>query len=673
MDFLVKWYDGTPFSTKYTLESVIAKAGIIPPNAEPTADEQAALGQYNDQRSRQSLAVTDDVSGAGTSYRRLADPQHIRVAELHAGSYDDDLQCTLRTCSLEFKYPHETRSTYHAVSIETGQPVWYTALSYVWGQPRLDSKITCNGHTKYITTKLNLALRRFRHWNDNIVLWIDQLCINQEDEREKSQQVMLMGAIFQRAWNTIIWLGDQGDDECRALDIIREICLVLDHFPDGLAVGPADLERLGLPAVGSSKWKEVQHFFTHTWFTRVWTIQEAAVSENLHVASECDIITWSDMAAFSSHVKNNDLLQYIDQGLDGQAHKNGCIRLSDVEALRHTSFSLLHNLEIGRSANATVLRDKVYAFLGLSQSGLVPDYSKSVSDSEIFLQTARTIFPRSPVELLCSVDHLETQPGMPSWVPDWALARETTSLGYHEYRTFSSHIYLAGQPTHRPELRNPQIGFDQRTLRFSAKLFDTIRDLGPVFYEPDLKEIVSNGSETKSVILDYLRLSMECQPYPSGSELFDAFWHTLVAGKNETGVNEAPADFANVFSLLLDEATGRSPSMSGQTYPKRQLTLEHLERRKPAKLFRNIQVAFANATRARRFGVTEKKYIGLFPRGSRHGDLICVPPESHIPFVIRESSGGQGYVLIGECYVDGIMKGEVFQLVKTSAQEIVLH
>ncbi|KAI9757338.1 MAG: hypothetical protein M1815_001425 [Lichina confinis] len=166
---------------------------------------------------------------------------------------------------------------------------------------------------------------------------------------------------------------------------------------------------------------------------------------------------------------------------------------------------------------------------------------------------------------------------------------------------------------------------------------------------------------------------MECQPYPSGSELFHAFWHTLVAGKNQTGVNEAPADFADVFAVLLDEATGRSPSIPGQTYPKRRLTLEQLGRREPAKLFRNMQVAFANATRARRFGVTEKKHIGLFPRGSKQGDVISVPPESHIPFLIRECSGGHGYVLVGECYVHGIMKGEAFQLLETPAQEIVLY
>jgi hypothetical protein len=44
------------------------------------------------------------------------------------------------------------------------------------------------------------------------LFWIDQICINQEDETEKGHQVQFMGEIFRRAYNVFAWLGMEDDD-----------------------------------------------------------------------------------------------------------------------------------------------------------------------------------------------------------------------------------------------------------------------------------------------------------------------------------------------------------------------------------------------------------------------------------------------------------------------------
>ena len=85
-----------------------------------------------------------------------------------------------------------------------------------------------------------------------------------------------------------------------------------------------------------------------------------------------------------------------------------------------------------------------------------------------------------------------------------------------------------------------------------------------------------------------------------------------------------------------------------------------------------MQIAFQAAVQGRSFGTTSKRYLGLFPRGTRRGDEICVFAGGHVPFVVRRKQGGASYQLVGECYVHGIMDGEIGQVEGFEMQEIKL-
>ena len=60
-----------------------------------------------------------------------------------------------------------------------------------------------------MTKKCEAALQCFRpsHPRESRVLWIDSLCINQKDIEERGQEVGIMGPIYAKAKQVLIWLG----------------------------------------------------------------------------------------------------------------------------------------------------------------------------------------------------------------------------------------------------------------------------------------------------------------------------------------------------------------------------------------------------------------------------------------------------------------------------------
>jgi hypothetical protein len=83
----------------------------------------------------------------------------------------------------------------------------YEALSYVWGSGENKQKILIDGQQLSVTANLAEALEYLYNRDGPRKLWVDAICINQEDIPERSQQVGNMTEIYARARNAVVWIG----------------------------------------------------------------------------------------------------------------------------------------------------------------------------------------------------------------------------------------------------------------------------------------------------------------------------------------------------------------------------------------------------------------------------------------------------------------------------------
>lgn len=127
-------------------------------------------------------------------YRPLnSNGKEIRLLRLLPGIGDDRVACEL--------YP---------VSLDEHAPA-YEALSYTWGKASETEMMLLDGWPFQATGSLESALTRLRYEDKARLLWVDALCINQADLKERSEQVALMGEIYSRTQQCLIWLGKLDD------------------------------------------------------------------------------------------------------------------------------------------------------------------------------------------------------------------------------------------------------------------------------------------------------------------------------------------------------------------------------------------------------------------------------------------------------------------------------
>ncbi|KAI4286773.1 MAG: hypothetical protein L6R35_003974 [Caloplaca aegaea] len=659
-------------------EADVAKAGVVYREMDPF--EEAALRNFVSKREAEvsahptgTHAATTETASNDSIYKRLDRAQDMRIVQLSPGTFEESIHCTLHECSTDFEYPVDPTKqiqgtkyltlkapTFHVVSIASGEPIWYTAISYVWGDPAFIMPITCNGRIFKTTQNLYTALRYLRRTDVTVNLWIDQICINQNDLDEKAQQVVLMSTIYKRAWNTVIWLGEETATSSSAHATLVAIKDALQYNTTEAITTADDFERLDLPSPESEAWRALGQLLSRPWFQRLWIVQEAVLSHDLKFMDGRKHITWDDMSLFAICMMDNNLESLLDVGhsAEHEETESGLSRIRMIDRTRAyervhpQQSSLLGPLVDGRGSRATNPRDKVYGIMGMTANPLYPDYTLPVT--KVFIDAARNILDwdaPSLIDLLCCVDYEQPSENLPTWVPDWSIPRQTVSIGF----------YGALRGIHQ-SAKNTKVGWDYHpngvSLNISGFCCDTITSIGPLaeFVLPDL---IIRGSPTHAFIMECLgQVSQHGQKQPSETSIFEAFWQTLVAGKDHSGVQKAPRDYEAIFALLIDTATGRSPSFPDQPTFKRKLNLANLEVRRPGQVYRQMQIAFKAAVKGRRFGTTASGCMGLFPKSTQVGDLVCIFSGGHVPFVLRQHSELSPYQLVGECYQHGIMNGQ---------------
>lgn len=164
-----------------------------------------------------------NMTSADSDVERGKDPEKVHQDEKHKPSRASNgtplLYKTLDTVKFEFRLlillPPKGAWENEPVGCQIehvylDDPPPYYALSYHWGDPLVTIPIRVNGQDVQVTKNLEAALRELRARGINTV-WVDALCINQQDPLEKGLQVMRMGQIYSRAVEVLAWLGPESE------------------------------------------------------------------------------------------------------------------------------------------------------------------------------------------------------------------------------------------------------------------------------------------------------------------------------------------------------------------------------------------------------------------------------------------------------------------------------
>lgn len=116
-------------------------------------------------------------------------------------------------------------------------------------------------------------------------LWVDQICINQQDRAERSSQVRYMTYIYEKAVAVCVWLGKAGDDSELAFDILRswQSCFKEINpsgkpqlsFMDQISFDGSAWSELTSSISSERSWNAVDKLINRAWWGRAWVVQEA--------------------------------------------------------------------------------------------------------------------------------------------------------------------------------------------------------------------------------------------------------------------------------------------------------------------------------------------------------------------------------------------------------------
>lgn len=235
-------------------------------------------------RSHVSLYTGEDIKDMEEyKYTRLHYMRRrIRLLRLHGGGLSNpEITCELFEVAYDKDHQNVVRS-------DDGTRIEYEALSWCWGREERDRAIRIRqGGDDYrlaVTKELSLALKYLRHRHGNRILWIDAICIDQQNHEERNHQVQMMARIYNGARQACIWLGEDDNDSTKAIAFIHEI-MKLENF-----------DTVSEKSENASKWQSLLLLMQRSWFSRRWVVQEVALARTATIYCGTDNIPWEHFA-----------------------------------------------------------------------------------------------------------------------------------------------------------------------------------------------------------------------------------------------------------------------------------------------------------------------------------------------------------------------------------------
>jgi Heterokaryon incompatibility protein (HET) len=554
-------------------------------------------------------------------------------------------------------------SLFHT-TLEEAPP--YVALSYTWGDAVGSSPILVNSDTVTVTRNLRHALLHLRpecgEEVGDLVMWIDAICINQDDISERNTQIANMRAIYQHAASVAVWLGLEKSGSAAAIRMTRDLnaCQAKEEV----------MALLDSPEAKGHLEYLVTLFRRQYWW-RIWVIQEVSCAKSAIVHCGEDSIPWATLDNVC------DILKTVESQLRSLFYTHP----SYIRTLTHggprglqlsrysphlSAPPLLELLLSHKSKKSTDPKDKVYALVGISSSrhtfGKI-DYSLSMR--EIYAHTARHLISTThKLDVICVKQHDIDQFSLPSWVTDWTRlpsASGAVVIGLHHHLP----PFTASGST----LASFQFIHDGYVLRTKGIAVDTIRAVGMPYKK--------RGPPSEIVPL---------------LEVFHDWWNAFVASFSnslpsqvrfaraiscgswsfpdaETYAGKLEAIFALSDQMLSDsdmlrlDPPNRSSTMGSSVaslVDDEEVGVEDVEEGEKERLSAALEAGLM--MNQRRLFFSRDGFVGLGPWNTTKGDIICVLLGCRSPVVLRKEN--EHYVLIGEAYIEGFMNGEAMDALR---------
>ncbi|KAK2043482.1 HET-domain-containing protein [Colletotrichum somersetense] len=240
----------------------------------------------------------------------------------------------------------------------------FDALSYRWGDEANQGAITLNGCHLNVRKNLLDALVFLRRQGKTGLLWVDAICINQEDINERTRQVRNMGHIYFRAASVIVWLGGKYSNYQQSLkiDVAKTVdpATKAEQLTDG-----GRIEEEKQTEASLAERDMVRQLVKDEYWNRVWIIQEVGQNEMKRVCFGHWEVGWDDFIHF--------VTMHNCEG--------GPLRLSQQLSQKYVDAHTLRKLLIDHiDAQCENSKDKIYGLVGLAfdARGFPIDYKKSL-------------------------------------------------------------------------------------------------------------------------------------------------------------------------------------------------------------------------------------------------------------------------------------------------------
>ncbi|KAK8124009.1 HET-domain-containing protein [Apiospora kogelbergensis] len=282
----------------------------------------------------------------------------IRIVRLHQGSSSQIIRCELIQTFL---------------SELDGVP--YEALSYTWGGAPVSTgtaQILLDDQRIPVTPNLLDALNCLRLPDCDRLLWIDALCIDQSNNREKGHQVGQMRLVYQYAETVLIWLGPTTPEVAHLMEmmaLLDERALQhVDYKKRPLDIWSKESSVLELES-DYRFCNGLKDLLNRSWFQRAWVLQEVACARSATIV--CGM-----------HTVSSRTFAFVP-GIYGRWHwyqQTGAKAILDLMPgpMRNESWygedrTLATLLIKFGHCQASVELDRVYALLGISSDASNPN------------------------------------------------------------------------------------------------------------------------------------------------------------------------------------------------------------------------------------------------------------------------------------------------------------